>query len=170
MLCREPPFDREAHPVHQRLVKETSMPTVHFGRKDEPAHTLEPSDDLIAVRTLSRRSVRVAGAGTVPTPFAGEVDDGQLVAAFPDAGVEVYRVPTKARSLADRKTALRASPDVRFAGGVLVDPTSKEPVIYTENLFVKFKDDVDPDDCKDVLQKAGLSIKRELDYAVNAYF
>lgn len=145
------------------------MPTVHFGGKDEPAHQLEKSDDMIAVRTLSRRSVRAA-AGTVPTPSAGEVDDGELVVAFPEAGVEVYRVPTEKRSLEDRKLALRAARDVRFAGGVLIDPASGDPVIYTENLFVKFRDAADPDDCKAVLQEAGLTIKRELEFAVNSYF
>jgi len=40
------------------------------------------------------------------------------------------------RSLEARKIALRASPDVRFAGGVLVDPNTNEPVLYTENLFI----------------------------------
>ena len=124
------------------------MPTVYFGTQNEPGFQLEESDDLIVVRTRSGRSVK-RPLGPVPSPLSAEVEDGTLVAAYPEAGVEVYRVPVGRgmRSLADRKSALRAAPDVRFAGGVLVDPATKEPVLYTENLFIKFIDSADPDDC-----------------------
>jgi subtilisin family serine protease len=145
------------------------MPEVKFGRKDEPAITLQKSDDLIAVRTRSNRSLV---AGPVMSAAAAEVADGQLVMAFPEAGVEVYRVPIGAasRSLDQRKEALQMSPDVRFAGGVLLDEQSREPVIYTENLFIKFVDEADPEQCRGVLREAGLTIKQELDYATNAFF
>ncbi|MGF1639505.1 MAG: S8 family serine peptidase [Rhodospirillales bacterium] len=147
------------------------MPTVYFGTKDEPGFDLQQSDDLIAVRTRSGQSIMRA-AGPVPSPLSAELEDGTLVAAYPEAGVEVYRVPVgaAARSLSDRKTALREAPDVRFAGGVLVDPATGEPVLYTENLFVKFLDTVDPDDCIAVLRDAGLAVKNEVTYATNAYF
>ncbi|MGH8512966.1 MAG: S8 family serine peptidase, partial [Gammaproteobacteria bacterium] len=147
------------------------MPKVYYGTKDEPAFELEQSDDLIAVRTRSGRSI-TRGAGPVPSPLSAELDDGTLVAAYPEAGVELYRVPVgrDERSLANRKTALRASSDVSFAGGVLVDPGTNEPVLYTENLFIKFIDSADPDDCLAVLREAGLTVKYEVDYATNAYF
>jgi subtilisin family serine protease len=147
------------------------MPQVKFGRKDEPGFYLEMSDDLIAVRTRSRRTLRATGP--VPSAVAGELGSTELIAAFPEAGVEVYRVPTGGvaeRSLDDWKRTLRGQRDVEFAGRVPVDPQSGEPVLYTENLFIKFRDEIDPDDCKSVLQAAGLTIKRELDYATNAYF
>ena len=57
-----------------------------------------------------------------------------------------------------RKSALRREPDVRFAGRVLVDEVG-EPVVYTENLFVKFKDDAEPEDCGACSQEHGLTIK-----------
>jgi subtilisin family serine protease len=147
------------------------MPTVYFGTKNEPGFDLEQSDDLIAVRTRSGRSITRA-TGPVPTPLSAELEDGTLVAVYPEAGVEVYRVPVGrgARSVSDRKTTLRASSDVRFAGGVLVDPVTKEPVLYTENLFIKFIDTADPDDCVTTLRDAGLTIKNEVSYATNAYF
>lgn len=145
------------------------MPQVKMGRNDEPAIDLVKSDDLIAVRTRSTRSVR---SGPVASPAAAEVQDGSLVLAFPEAGVEVFRVPTgtNVKSVAERKRALERAPDVRFAGGVMVDRSSGEPVVYTENLFVKFKDEVDPDDCRDTIRDAGLTIKREVTYATNAFF
>jgi subtilisin family serine protease len=147
------------------------MPTVYFGTKDEPGFELKQSNDLIAVRTRTGRSI-AKSAGPVPNPLSAELEDGTLVAAYPEAGVEVYRVPVTrgARSLAARKTALRASSEVRFAGGVLVDPPTQEPVLYTENLFVKFVDAADPQECAAVLRGAGLTIKDEVSYATNAYF
>lgn len=147
------------------------MPTVYFGTKDEPGFELEQSKDLIAVRTRSGRSI-TRSAGPVPAPQSAELEDGTLVASYPEAGVEVYRVPVSrgTRSLSDRKTALRASPDVRFAGGVLVDPATKEPVLYTENLFIKFVETADPDDCLAILRAAGLTVKNKVDYATNAFF
>lgn len=142
---------------------------VRLGKKNEPPITLRKSDDLIAVRTRSTRSLK---GGAVPIPESGEVADGYLVVTFPEAGVEVYRVPpgTGRRSLENRKLALRTAPDVRFAGGVMVDEKSGEPVLYTENLFIKFVDDADPEDCRTVIRDAGLTIKKELTYAINAYF
>jgi len=147
------------------------MPKVHLGRKDEPAVELKQSADMIAVRTRSRRSLaRSAGEVSAPTP--PDIADATLVVEYPEAGVEVYRVPVGKgkRTLSERKTALRALPDVRFAGGVLIDPKSGQPVLYTENLFVKFTDAADPEACRAVLREAALTIKDEPAYATNAFF
>ncbi|MBZ4421314.1 S8 family serine peptidase [Myxococcus sp. RHSTA-1-4] len=143
------------------------MPQVKFGTKSEPGFDLVESPDLIAVRTRSHLPVR--GAGPVPLPTAAEVVDGTLVARFPEAGVEVYRVPVSARSLDDRKRTLQASPDVQFAGSVLVHPGTDEPVLYTENIYIRFREDVDPDDCEAVIRDAGLTVKEQLDFATNAF-
>lgn len=144
------------------------MPYVNFGMKDEPGFELIESPDLIAVRTRSRRPVR--GVGPVSRPTTAEVADGTLVATFPDAGVEVYRVPAAARSVEDRKQALRAAPDVQFAGSVLVHPDTDEPVLYTENIYIRFREDLDADDCEAIIRDAGLTVKQRLDFATNAYF
>jgi subtilisin family serine protease len=144
------------------------MPHVNFGQKGDPGFELKVSPDLIAVRTRSRQPV--IGSGPVPQATARDVADGHLIAAFPEAGVEVYRVPTAARTLDERKRSLRAAPDVRFAGSVLVHPVSGEPVIYTENLYIRFREDLDPDDCEEIIRQAGLTIKEALDFAANAYF
>jgi len=160
------------------------MPQVFYGRKGEPGLKLEESPDLIAVRTRSRRSVS-RSASPVTSPVAALVADCDLVLEFPEAGVEVYRVPVPTASggkrsstrgaspvmtLDARKAALRAAPDVRFAGGVLVDANSHRPVLYTENIFIKFQDSADPAACRAVLQAQGLAIKSEPSYAVNAFF
>jgi subtilisin family serine protease len=144
------------------------MPYVNFGTKDDPGFELIESPDLIAVRTRSHRPVR--GVGPVARPTTAELADGALVATFPDAGVEVYRVPATARSLDDRKRTLRAAPDVQFAGSVLVHPDTDEPVLYTENIYIRFREDLDADDCEAIIRGAGLTVKQRLDFATNAYF
>lgn len=146
------------------------MPTAHLGAKTEPAIKLEESPDLIAIRTRSGRSL-ARSASPVAQPISGELADAMLVVAYPEAQVEVWRVPTGrgARGLDERKAVLRSSPDVRFAGGVLVDD-SRSPVLYTENLFIKFVDLADPDACLATIREAGLAVKRQVDYATNAWF
>lgn len=147
------------------------MPKIYYGTKNEPAFELEQSDNLIAVRTRSGKSL-TRSVGSVAQPVSAELSDGALVVSYPEVGVEVYRVPAgrHARSVSDRKSALRAAPDVLFAGGVLVDPASKQPVLYTENIFIKFIDTVDSDACAEIIRNAGLTVKSQLDYATNAYF
>jgi subtilisin family serine protease len=147
------------------------MPKVYYGTKDEPPFELTQSDDLIAVRTRSGHSI-TRGTGSVPSALSAQVADGEVVAAYPEAGVEVFRVPVGGGkpSVEERKAALKSAADVRFAGGVLVDPIANEPVLYTENLFIKFVDSADPDDCLAVIRDAGLTLKYQVDYATNAYF
>jgi subtilisin family serine protease len=147
------------------------MLKVNFGGKNEPTSDFQLSNELIAVRTRSGRSMR-RSVGSVASPLADALDDSTLIASYPEAGVEVFRVPVGKgkRSLNDRKLMLRDSKDVRFAGGVLIDPGTKEPVLYTENLFIKFVNEADTDACREVLRAAQLAIKEELSYATNAFF
>jgi subtilisin family serine protease len=147
------------------------MPQVYYGRKGEPGFKLELSPDLIAVRTRSGQPV-TRSSGPVASRQSAQLRDCTLVLDFPEAGVEVYRVPRTrgGPTLEARKAALRSAPDVRFAGGVMVDPKTGSPVLYSENLFVKFNDDADTDACRAVLRDLGLAIKSEPSYAVNAFF
>lgn len=145
------------------------MPTAFFGTKDEPGFDLEQSSDLIVVRAQHGRGLP-RKIGSVRTPVSAELDDATLVQAYPEVGVEVYRVPQGSMSVEERKPRLAAAPEVRFAGSVLVDPGGDEPVLYTENIFVKFIDSADPEDCLAVLREAGLRVKQRVDYAENAYF
>jgi len=146
------------------------MPQVRLGSKTDPSLELVESAELIVVRTRSRRSLRLAGP--VPAPSNAEIEDLVLELSFAEAGVEVLRLPagSGSRSIDDRKSAIRALPDIEFAGGVLTDATGTTPVIYTENFFVKFVDSADIDDCRQILQNASLNVKSELKFAANAFF
>ncbi|MGF7212770.1 subtilisin-like proprotein convertase family protein [Skermanella aerolata] len=144
------------------------MPEARFGGRKGTVQRLREDPDLVVVRTRSQRSLR---EGPVPGAEVRVIQNLDLVASFPEAGVEVYRRPERAkRSASEVRTALRNSEDVRFAGRGLVDETSGEPVVYTENLFVKFNDDLDQADCERILSDYGLVIKRAMTYATNTYF
>ncbi|MGH3692879.1 MAG: S8 family serine peptidase [Pseudonocardiaceae bacterium] len=143
------------------------MPRVTYGGKDGETIQLEVDPDLLAVRTRSRRPLM---AGPVPGPEAALISGLDVVLAVPEAGVEVYRRRDAAASVAELQEALSAAPDTRFAGRVLIDEQTGEPVLYTENIFVKFRDALSADQCRQVLRDAGLTIKDEPGYATNAYF
>jgi len=118
------------------LIGSKVMPHVNFGTKDEPGFDLYESPDMIAVRTRSRRTI--VGPGPVPLPTAAEIADGVLVAAFPDAGVEVYQVPPATRSLKSESEPCAPPPMFSSPAGPRPSGTN-EPVLYTENIYVRFK-------------------------------
>ena len=65
---------------------------------------------------------------------------------------------------------LDAEPAIQFAGRGLRDQDGA-PVVYTENVFVKFADDAAPARRATPRWTAlGLTVKRELAFATNAYF
>jgi subtilisin family serine protease len=146
------------------------MFTVRYGGKAGPRLRLVESDRHVVVRTVTRSPVQLT-----PLSRAGReaLSGFTPVARFRRAGVEVFETaaPRRARRLRDAaRTALKREKTVQFAGRVLVDRTSEEPVVYTENFFVKFYDDESPAACRRVLAKYRLTVKRQLPYARNAYF
>lgn len=146
------------------------MYSLRYGGKTGKKISLALSDDLIVTRTQEARPLESA----ISTRGGVEaLDRSQLVASFPCAGVDVHRVsaPKAIRATRDAlRNELKAEPGLRFAGRALVDPKSKRPVIYTENLFVKFHDDAAAGKCRGLLKSLGLTAKRELSFAPNAFF
>jgi hypothetical protein len=120
----------------------------------------------MVVRTRARGAL----ADTPLGPRArGLIGPWRTVARFDDAGVEVLRAPRGARRSAARRS-LQEEPEIEFAGRVLRRPRSTRPVIYTENLFVKFREGLSDGACRARLAREQLAIKGEPDYAARAYF
>ena len=146
------------------------MYVYRYGGRKGRALQLELDDQLIVVRTRSRAPLRRPRFSARAQRVLNELEP---VARFHDAGVDILRAPSARRRAAARDAglaALRGDPDIRFAGRVLRDVRSKAPVVYTENFFVKFADDQGPAACRALLAAHGLAVKRELEYARNAYF
>ncbi len=68
------------------------------------------------------------------------------------------------------RTALKKEPGLRFAGRVLVEEDGRTIVLYTENIFIKFFDNIKPGVCEKIIKKNKLAIKQKPGYAKNAYF
>ncbi len=136
---------------------------------------MQESDGLVAVRTVTRRAAR--GSPTEAAPLKREslevLSEFELIARFPFAGVDVLRAKRgrNAKSLRNEaRRTLKKDRAVQFAGRVLIDRRSKAPVLYTENCFVKFEDDVKPREIKRLLEKYHFEGRRALGYARNAWF
>jgi len=141
-----------------------------YGGKKGKKRQLVEDDGLLVVRTRSRRPLRRSSLGK---PALALLEAFESVIQYEDAGVEVFRTRTPRGRAAVRDKARRAlakASDVQFAGRVLTDRGSGNPVLYTENLFVKFHDDVSAGTARKLLKSAGLSIASELEYARGAYF
>lgn len=157
---------------------------VQFGGKNGNTYRFETNEDLVVVRTHDRapvRETRLSGASR------RLVDTLEPVTRFMDAGVEVFHVRSGGQRQRDAvRATLSAEPTIRFAGRVLADPIfkpgagvaatraaspmQKEPVLYSENLFVKFVSTQKASTARRVLADHQLTLKRELDYLPNAYF
>jgi subtilisin family serine protease/subtilisin-like proprotein convertase family protein len=152
------------------------MYNVRYGGKTGKRISLTTSNEHIVVRTSSRNALAVERPFEA-TPISLEarsvLSNFELTHRFNDAGVEILqaKVARGAKGLRDRARAiLKKEPEIDFAGRVLVEPTAGRPVIYTENVFVKFVGEQSATACKRIIKQHGLTVKRELEYAPNAYF
>ena len=132
-----------------------------YGGSTGKTFQLVEASDLIVVRTKEpgdvreqslSRSARSIMAGMIP------------VAAFPEANVTIYKViPNRSRGATqlrnEARKELSKEKNIQYAGRVLKDSTSGRIVIYTENFFVQFKDDLKKSECRAILKEVGLKIK-----------
>lgn len=146
------------------------MITIRYGGKKGRKFTLLESPELLVVRTVHRGEVERTSLSRAGRE---SLEEYRPVARFRRAGVQIFRSTAERGMKAQRDRARRVlakEPEVRFAGRVLVDRDSGEPVVYTENLFVKFHDDTSAAAAKKILAALKLETKRPLPYARNAFF
>lgn len=152
------------------------MYKVKYGGKKGKTIELVESPDMVAIRTKGNQQLNEVSMSRKSRELIAETTE---VATFPEAGVTVRRVApgdglesvsasTEQRDLT--RAALKQEENIRFAGRVLQDAESGEVMLYTENFFVKFKDETSEEDCLAVLKKYNLTIKNKLPFAPNSYF
>ncbi len=143
--------------------------SVKFGGKKGNPYRLHMSDDIMVVRTRSRRTVREIQISARAREVLSQFDP---IFSIPEVGVEVLRCSARraVRSVRDKaRVALRREEPVRFAGRGLCTESGR-PVLYTENLFVQFSDRCGQAAVSRILKDFGLNKKRKLSYASNAWF
>ena len=152
------------------------MYKVKFGGKKGKTISLVESPDMVAIRTKGNAELENV---TVSRESRNLIDQTTEVTSFPEAGITVRRVANQdelesAKSTVEvrdeTRAALKHEENIRFAGRVLQDADSGEVMLYTENFFVKFKDEVPEKDCLGVLKQFKLKVKSQLPFAPNSYF
>lgn len=150
------------------------MYQVQYGGKKGKKVKLVESPDLIAVRTKDKKTLDEADLSRASREIVAQ---SEQVAEFTEASISILRVNTAESELESTKSArdvareeLKKEDDIRFAGRVLTDAKSGEVVLYTENFFVKFKDNVEESRCLEVLAAYKLKVKDKLVFAKNSYF
>jgi hypothetical protein len=91
------------------------------------------------------------------------------VFAFPEVNVGVFQIEDPEKLDACR-LAFKEDPNIRFAGRVFKEELSGTPLIYTENIFIKFRSKVSFKTVKTLVESHRLLIKEHFLYAGNAYF
>ena len=139
-----------------------------YGGKTGRSYRLDLSENMLVVRARGDRAPRQAGR----KDSRGLLRSMLRVSDHSSAGVAVFMLHP-ARRAPDRDDALAAlkrDRGFRFAGHCLIDPKSRRPVVYTENLFLKFRGDVPRSTVQRVLRRYKLKPKRYPRYANNAVF
>lgn len=151
------------------------MFTYQYGGKSSAPQKLKYSKDKLVARTI-------AGIDSLDDAVKSEkarelLEQFQVLEDYSLPDVNVFMLENKApaenrSSIQNRaRASLSEEDNLRFAGRVLVEVETGEPVIYTENLFVKFKDSLTSSACKRILKGHDLTLKDyQPEYAKNAYF
>lgn len=147
------------------------MYTYTFGGKNGTKHVLHESSDMVAIRIRNSMDLKKAVLTDTGKKTLKEMD---VVVEFPEADVIVYKTRDSVKgSVTARnkaRSALKKEPELRFAGKVLVEADGKTIVLYTENIFIKFHDNITPETCRKILSENDLKIKQQPDFAKNTYF
>ena len=147
------------------------MVTYTIGGKKGYKIQLSESNDLVVIRYASDNIDNIA---SLRKKSQDAMDHMVLVYSFPEANVHIYRCNSTSNQSAKQvrnqiRKSLKQKESVRFAGRVLTDVRGSFN-LYTENIFIKFKDDLKVRELKAVLENYNLEIKEEAKYANNAFF
>lgn len=147
------------------------MYTYTFGGKNGKKHVLHESSDMVVVRLKKNQE---PSAKVLNGKSKNVLNHFELEAEFPESNIAVYkaRPSVKNRLLArdNARLSLKKKKAVQFAGKVLVEEDGHTIVLYTENIFIKFMDEVKPEICEKIIARNKLAIKQRPGYALNAYF
>jgi len=146
-----------------------------YGGKSGPPLTLGTNEDLVVVRTASRAPL---GQTSLSARAFGLLAQMSSQIRYVQAGVEIFSVRRGDTAMRDEaRKVLTSESEVAFAGRVLsdpvlqgVEPSLKDPVLYTENLFVKLEKGVKASEASRLLSRYGLTVKRRIAYLPDAYF
>lgn len=141
------------------------MITYRSGGKDGKEVTLVEADDLVVVQNRADRPIKSRQLTKTGRGIISNLSKQLAIAE----GLEVYSTDEITRD--EARSVLKNEENLRFAGRVLTDEKSGEPVVYTDKIFVKFEDDAKQSEIKSTLARHDkyLKILRRLPYAPNCF-
>ena len=147
------------------------MVSYRIGGKNGARQKLKEADDLVVVRFTDETGF---DGMSLDSDRRTLINNLMLVEAMPEANVKIYRCnPLGEKSAKQVRNAVRKMAgemdDIKFSGRVLVDDKGVIN-IYTENIFIKFHDEVTEEACKELIKKHNLEVKKAVKYAKNAFF
>ena len=155
------------------------MFTYTYGGKKGKKVSLKIAEDRVVVRTKNARTLQNAIHSTKGKKM---LQNFEVERIFPEADVCILQTkkirkrgvsaaPTNQAKIRDEaRNVFKKEPELRFAGRVLVDETAQNPVLYTENIFIKFKNSISAQKCEAFFEIWNLELKSKAAYAKNAYF
>lgn len=144
-----------------------SMPTFQYGRKNKGKtfHIVQTEDLFVVRSTLTWNGLKQVLSDDA-IPF---LDKLSLAFSFPEVKVNIFKIAVPEK-LDECRAAFKGNHAVRFAGRVWKEKLSGTSLIYTENIFVKFKSNVSGKAILRLLMVHKLSIKEKFNFSPNAYF
>lgn len=141
------------------------MVTYRMGGKGAPERRLEVSDNMIAIPTPPPGE-----AGKVLPRTMQVLRNMRRDTHFSHQRIDVLDASLLGDRAQEARLAFKEEPAFEFAGRVLVDPNSREPVVYSERVFLKLEDDASPRHVEKLLSKRGprWRVVRRPAYARNA--
>lgn len=142
------------------------MVTYHLGGKNGRKCKLEFSESLIAIQP--RKILTTKGKMPSSTQKILRQMDHQV--RFENIEVDVFDMKRMDTDIEKFRGILKQDENLNFAGRVLKDPISAEPVVYTKRIFLKLHDDANRKHINQVLSEiaGGWRVERHLPYAPNA--
>lgn len=149
------------------------MRTIILNGQERNKYYLVNSMDHFVVRT--RQNISFLNQDLKQYNYFQSIKDKiEEIGHFPEACVYVYRISDKVKGkIALRneiRTRLKKEDSIRYAGRVLRFQGTDIYQIYTENLFIKFRDELDKSKCLEFFKQNELKVKLTLGFAKNAYF
>jgi subtilisin family serine protease len=141
--------------------------TYHIGGLQGVSQSVQMSPDKLVIRT-SKAENGTRKDVLLPKEY---LDLCEKRFDVPTKGVAVFDVQgTDPQALRDEmRVKLPKNARFAFAGRALQHPLTKEPAIYTENLYLRFADRVKPRQRTEFLQRWKLEVTREWKFAEGAY-
>ncbi|ANI31620.1 peptidase S8 [Yersinia entomophaga] len=127
---------------------------------------LVKSGDLLIVRMKAGKEF----SDTMDKIIKDEPLHYNLLFNISNVNVYVVRVEGEENVINELREKLSTDRDVRFAGFGFRNEQTAEPIVYTENIFIKFKNDIKKTQCEYIINKYNLIIKNEISFLKNAYF